>query len=178
MGPPVLGCFSGTLVTFYPAVKTGGILCVDLLAEEGMRGVRNLIMAREYLEGGHYGRRKKKALQVFGSDNMTSLVWLQSLWQAWVLILVPVPSTWARSTYLKTLSFLICKMGIICPPQGSFWSLWLMYIDHIAHRNYRQYLLNTCGVPGTIWSWFDSLCFYGQLPHTSYWFVCCLWLSW
>lgn len=67
MGPPVLGCFSGPLVTFYPAVKTGGILCVDLLAEEGMRGVGNLIMAREYLgRGSLWERRKKKALQVFG----------------------------------------------------------------------------------------------------------------
>lgn len=60
MGPPVLGCFSGTLVTFYPAVKTGGILCVDLLAEEGMRGVRNLIMAWEYLEGGSLWEKKEK----------------------------------------------------------------------------------------------------------------------
>ena len=51
-GPPVLGCFPGTLVTFYPAVKIRGILCVDLLAEERMRGVRNLIMAWEYLEEG------------------------------------------------------------------------------------------------------------------------------
>ena len=77
------------------------------------------------------------------------------------------------------LSFLICKMGIICSTYRAVLEFVVnVYRLHGTEKIIDQYLFNTCGVPGTIWSGFDSLCFYGQLPHTSYWFVYCLWPSW